>query len=258
MRKATLPVNAFVARNILFGIIKARAPELLQPFISATTGVVIEPPIITVQTIRTFLRNVLNWRVRVATQAGHKLPHDWEIQCEKAFFRLVNAVVRERIHRSLLINVDQTGVIVIPGGGVRTYNDRGARQISLHGKEEKRGFTAVLGIAATGYLLGTQAVWKGKTDASLPAKHLREPVEEELGLCFESNPRNHWSSLDTMKQLVLNSIAPYRDEMIAKHGLEPDAKVILYIDCWKVHKGEPFRTWISTDIPWVSLPFFLL
>lgn len=201
MRQATLPINAFIARNILFGLIRARAPHLLLPSISPT-GLAIDPPIITVYTIRRFLRTTLNWRVRVATQASQKLPSDWEVQCDKAFFRLVYTVGNEKVHQSLLINLDQTGMIVIPGGNLRTYDEHGIHQVALLGKDEKRAFTAVLGISATGFLLGVQSIWKGKTDGSLPASHLRTCAEEEVGSTFASNERNHWSCLSSMKKLI--------------------------------------------------------
>lgn len=88
---------------------------------------------------------------------------------------------------------------VIPGGGLRTYDEKGVKQVALHGKTEKRGFTAVLGISADGFLLGTQAVWKEKTDALLPSADLEEAALQDIGLTFVSNSRNHWSSLKTME-----------------------------------------------------------
>ncbi|RPA71453.1 hypothetical protein BJ508DRAFT_198713, partial [Ascobolus immersus RN42] len=197
----------------------------------------------------------LNWRVRCETQAGHKLPLNWEDQCERAFFRIVYTVAHEKIHPSLLINLDQTGMNVIPGGGLRTYDQLGARQVSLLGKEEKRGFTATLGVTADGQLLGAQSTWKGKTAASLPAVGLRFAAERDLGLTFVLNPKNHWSCLDTIKKLVTNVVSPHRDKMIMEHKLDTNAKVILYLDCWKVHKSEDFRTWIFDDIPWAILIF---
>jgi hypothetical protein len=36
-----------------------------------------------------WLHKTLNWSERKATRAGHKLPKDWEAQCEKSFMRLV-------------------------------------------------------------------------------------------------------------------------------------------------------------------------
>lgn len=57
MRQATLLVNALIARTLLHGIVKSKAPHLLP----------IDPvsaPFLTIYTVRKFLPIVLNSRVR--------------------------------------------------------------------------------------------------------------------------------------------------------------------------------------------------
>ena len=42
------------------------------------------------------------------------------------------------------MNIDQTGVVFFPGANDATYEINGAKQVSIHRKNEKRAFTAVL------------------------------------------------------------------------------------------------------------------
>lgn len=51
--------------------------------------------------------------------------------------------------------MDQTGVVLVPGGNEKTYEIKGSSQVPLHGKKEKRAFTAVLLISAAGEVLPT-------------------------------------------------------------------------------------------------------
>lgn len=187
--------------------------------------------------MRRFLFPELNWVVRSSTNASEKLPLTWKTKCEKTFFRFVYAITKENIHESLIINVDQTGVILIPGGSQQTYETKGAKQVPLHGKEEKRALTSVLSTAIEGKVLPTQSVWKGKTARSLP-NHAARQGPESKGHRVTFNPRKYWSSFDTTKQWFQDIIVPYRQPMITKHNLSINAKVIIYLDCWSVHRGK--------------------
>ena len=69
------------------------------------------------------------------------------------------------------MNIDQTGVILVPGANDATYERKGAKQIPIHGKDEKRAFTAVLSGSCEGRVLPVQSVWKGATGISLPTKN---------------------------------------------------------------------------------------
>lgn len=47
---------------------------------------------------------------------------------------------------------------------------KGVKQVLIHGKDEKRAFTAVLSGSCKGKVLPIQSVWKGATSVSLPTK----------------------------------------------------------------------------------------
>jgi hypothetical protein len=108
----------------------------------------------------------LNWTARCSKKAGPKLPVSWDDLCEMTFFRFFTTIPTADIHQSLLINLDQTGIILIPGGTQRTYNEKGICQRDLYGKEETRTVTVVLITSANGSVLSLQDVWKGKSERS--------------------------------------------------------------------------------------------
>lgn len=50
-----------------------------------------------------------------------------------------------------------------------------------------------------------------------------------------------------------NVYIPYRDQVVKQEGLSADQKSILYIDCYPVHLGEEFRTYLVREHPNVFL-----
>jgi hypothetical protein len=128
MRQASLPVNASIARHILLGIIQSKCPQILsQPRNPKHSQ---DSPVLSLWTVRDFLTRELNWTVCCSTKAGQKLPVNWEELCEKTFFLFITTILKEDIHQSLLINLDQTGIILIPEGTQRTYEEKGICHIS--------------------------------------------------------------------------------------------------------------------------------
>ncbi len=96
------------------------------------------------------------------------------------------------------MNIDQTGVVLVPGANDATYEIKRAKQVAIHGKEEKRAFTAVLSGSCKGKVLSVQSVWKGVTSVSLPTKNASQ---EAFAACsrFAFNRDTHWSSFTTTK-----------------------------------------------------------
>jgi hypothetical protein len=123
-------VNAAIARTVILGFVQEKYPQLLR----SEGG---QSPKVSLHTVRRFVRRELNWVVRAGTKASQKLAADWQLQCEKTFFRLVYAVANHKIHPSLIVNCDQTGVVLVPGGSQRTYEEKGAKQVSLHGRKTR-------------------------------------------------------------------------------------------------------------------------
>jgi hypothetical protein len=108
--------------------------------------------------------------------------------------------------------------------------------------EEKRAFTLVPTISASGELLPMQTVYFGQTSASCPSKRLAQyDKAERLGFKFEpSKSGTYWSTQATMKSLVNDIIALYFDAKKGELGLPPMQCSFWTIDCWSVHKSDEF------------------
>lgn len=106
----------------------------------------------------------------------------------------------------------------------------------------------------TGQVLPIQSVWKGATSRSLPTKSDYAEAKA-AGHRFAFNRDTHWSSLTTTQQWINEILLPYRTAMIQEHSLSLDTKMILYIDCWTVHRSKEFRDWAKETHPELILIF---
>ncbi len=166
IRFVSFNINANPAQNIILGLIEAEAPELLGD--KAVYQPKEHAPIFSLATTRRFLQIELNWTSRRETKDGQKTPDNAEEICKETFFRFVYTIRREGISKYFIVNVDQTGVLLVPGGQDNTYEVKGAKQVPIHGKEEKKAFTSVLSVDLGGKVLPIQYIWKGVVAASLP------------------------------------------------------------------------------------------
>lgn len=123
------------------------------------------------------------------------------------FLRLVYTIAISDIHPSLVINADQTMIHVIPGGNERTYDEKGCKQVSLHGLDEKRWVISLVAITVAGTVFGTHSIWCGKTTASI--QKLKGRVDTaRSGHTFSRNPNSHLSSLKSMQEIFEISLLP--------------------------------------------------
>lgn len=110
--------------------------------------------------------------------------------------------------------------------------------------DEKRAFTLVPTITASGEVLPMQAIFFGKTTDSCPKPHAK-CYDEAQKLNFQLQPSEtdmYWSTLKTMQDLVNNIIAPYFDATKkALYKDKPEEEYVLWkIDCWSVHISDDF------------------
>lgn len=122
IRQASLTVNANLACSIILGLIEAASPDLLGD--RANYRPKGQVPIFSIATTRRFLSKQLGWSSRKGSKDGQKTPDDWEILCEKTFFRFVYTVRKENIHITLIVKIDQTGVVLVPGANDATYEKK--------------------------------------------------------------------------------------------------------------------------------------
>ncbi|KAJ7106625.1 hypothetical protein C8R44DRAFT_638038 [Mycena epipterygia] len=111
--------------------------------------------------VRKFLRNTMGWSARVATRAAQKVSPNHEEVLTAAFLREAMMIRNHGIPAELRVNTDQTQIIY-QQGTKETWNKKGEKQVATVGLEEKRAFTLVPSISASGDMLPFQAVFLGK------------------------------------------------------------------------------------------------
>ncbi|KAJ7467330.1 hypothetical protein B0H11DRAFT_1814098, partial [Mycena galericulata] len=206
--------------------------------------------------VHRYLRNTLGWSQRRATKAGQKLPANHEKVIDDAFLREALLIRNYGVPAALRVNTDQTQ-LVYQQGADSTWNLRGAKQVATVGQEEKRAFTLVPSISASGVLLPMQAVFGGKTTASCPSTASKR-YDEAIALGYSMVPSlsgTYWSNHGTMHSLVDEIIAPYFDAVKKHLNLSPKQFSIWKIDCWSVHKSKEFRAWMKKHHPTIILLF---
>ncbi|KAJ7027040.1 hypothetical protein C8F04DRAFT_1295668, partial [Mycena alexandri] len=198
----------------------------------------------------------LRWSLRRPTNAAQKLPDNWEGLCEKSFFRIAHSIKEHDIPACLVVNSDQTQVVYAPGTGL-TWAERGAKQVSVVGVEEKRAFTLVVSVAADGSCVPWQVIYKGSSPRSRPDAWARGHKElTDLGFQFVSSGIDtYWANQATMKFLADNVIAPYFERKKKLLRLPPSQKSIRDIDVWRVHRSKEFNDWMYENHPTIIIDF---
>ncbi|EKM49582.1 uncharacterized protein PHACADRAFT_106616, partial [Phanerochaete carnosa HHB-10118-sp] len=206
--------------------------------------------------VRRFLQVHLQWSIRKATRAAQKIPKNTPELCRASFCCQALAIRDLQIPDALRVNIDQAQCVLMDTCGW-TYEVKNSKQVTCIRKEEKRAFTILVGVFASGVALPFQAIWKGKTAGSLPSRSARGYAEaEKLGFHFESSMSdNYWSTFATMCSYITHILVPYFNSIKEQLGLLPDQECILELDVWSVHRSEQFRTWMKAAYPWIILDF---
>lgn len=238
MRAAGAPMNSRVIRWVMLAVLQASHPRLLLQFKLSQ------------QFISSWAREHMDWRWRARTTAASKLPADWEAQGVLMAKRIAAQMEMHNVHPSLVINLDQTGVKLVPASAW-TYEKRNSSSVAVIGAEDKRQITACLASALNGELLPLQLIFQGKTARSLPERTAASMASQ----CHLTFSENHWSSQATMQQYITEIVMPYVETCIRKHRLHADAHIILVLDVWSVHKSEEFRMFLRTQHPRIHLVF---
>ncbi|THU93797.1 hypothetical protein K435DRAFT_820162 [Dendrothele bispora CBS 962.96] len=195
--------------------------------------------------IRKYIVNILDWSWRATIRAAQKLPEDVDKILEEAYLREAYVIWNY--------------TTVYQHGNKATWHKHGDKQVGVVGKDEKRVFTLVPSISASGEVLPFQAIFQGGTAASCPSKD-SPYYDEAMKLGFKLEPSKsstYWSTLDTMKSLVNDIIRPYLEQK--KQDLEiedpKEQRSIWKIDCWSVHKSEAFLSWMKKTHPTIIVIF---
>lgn len=114
-----------------------------------------------------FARHIMFWSWRRRNTAAEKLPDDWREQGRLMAQRIAALMQLSNIPSTNVVNIDQTGLLLIPAS-TNTYEQRGGTRVAIVGSEEKRQITAVLGASLAGHVLPLQLIFEGKTERSRP------------------------------------------------------------------------------------------
>jgi len=148
-------------------------------------------------------------------------------------------------------------MVYYSAGAIETYAPVGSKQVEVLGNDERRGFTLMVGVSLSGEVLPFQTIYAGKTSGSLPTSKATgySKATKELKFHFEfSKVDNHWSTMETMKNYVINILASYFESHRQQLKL-PNQICIWQIDCWSVHRSLEFRSWMSATFPWIRIHF---
>ena len=184
-------------------------------------------------------REQMNWSWRMRTTAASKLPADWRQQGVLMAKWIAFSMQMFKVHPSLVVNMDQTGVHLVPASS-RTFESKGAHTVQMIGADDKRQITACIASSLDGDLLPLQLIFQGKTSACHPPM---TELTKEAHVCV-THSENHWSNQETMRQWVAEVLLPYSNHRIAQHNLPRDSHIVLVLDVWAVHKSEEFRTFL--------------
>ncbi|KAF9555305.1 hypothetical protein CPC08DRAFT_617115, partial [Agrocybe pediades] len=198
----------------------------------------------------------LEWVIRKATRAARKIPDNWEDLCERSTIRKAHLIKEYDIPSRLYVNSDQTQVVYAPGNKL-TYAKIGCQQVSLVGGDEKRAFTVMVSVSNDGLLLPFQAIYEGKTLASIPSAtspHYNDIISTGALLEF-SGTSTYWSNMKTMKNFVSNILDPYFNRVRQELGVPLTQKALWQIDVWSVHRSVEFRDWMRNNYPNIILDY---
>ncbi|EKM78198.1 hypothetical protein AGABI1DRAFT_129327 [Agaricus bisporus var. burnettii JB137-S8] len=251
LRDAGVALTLLTIRALMIAVITDMAPEVYE--VQAKDGSCFK---CSESFVRKYLRKTLGWSERRATKAAQKLPVNLQEILREAFLREAFLIRDYSIPAALRVNTDQTQ-LVYQQGSDRTWNLAGEKQVATVGQEEKRAFTLVPSISASGELLPMQAIYMGKTSISCPSPWAAGyDHAQELGFqMLPSMTTTYWSTQETMRTLVDTIIAPYFERKKQELGLPQTQHSIWKIDCWSVHRSRSFREWMKENHPNIILVF---
>lgn len=102
--------------------------------------------------------------------------------------------------------MDQIGNYILPSNS-STFHDRGAEQVNIVAKDEKRAYTLLVASTADGDFLPFQQVWSGGSRRSLPSQdspRMQDAIDRGFDITFAQSDKksSHFSTLKTMKEVT--------------------------------------------------------
>lgn len=159
----------------------------------------------------------MGWSFKSSTTNSSKLPNDWKEQGTKLVQRLAYLVKAHDIPPKLVVNMDQATLSLVQCAGERTYARKGAREISVMGRDDKRPITLVPSLTAASQMLPMQVIFEGKIKNVLLQSPIVVSVRHKGWLLMYTT--NRWSNLKTTKEWVNNILRPWFKKVYMQKGL---------------------------------------
>ena len=116
----------------------------------------------------------MGWVDRAVTKASHKLP-DGHVELTETFaMRLAWLVFTYNVRKDMVINLDETGVILVPARS-RRLAPQGVKNVACVGNRDRRQVTSTPAAHVLGEKLMLQVIFQGKSVRSLPANQASFP-----------------------------------------------------------------------------------
>jgi len=238
LRDKGASINVIVTKSIMRAILETDCPAMLETCKLSNSFV------------HRWLHQQMNYSWRAKTTAASRVPDNWKELGVLMAKRIAVNVHMYLIHPSLVINMDQTGVHLVPSSN-RTFAPIGSSSIAVLGADDKRQITCCIASSMNGDLLPLQLVFQGKTTKCEPAA----TAASIAASVHITHSDNHWSTQETMQQYIKEVIVPYTKSKIQEHRLQADTRVVLVLDVWAVHKSEEFRMFLRQQHPNIHLVF---
>ncbi|KAK6997237.1 hypothetical protein R3P38DRAFT_3624476 [Favolaschia claudopus] len=229
LRASGCVVNVPIARSLMLAIINKRNPAILAGARFACSEKFVR------SFSRVFLTGVLE-RPLALRSIYQKM--------------LENYVNEQHIPAKLIINYDQAGNYLLPNSS-QTFETRGAKQVAVVAKDEKRAYTLGIATSMVGPL-PLEQVWSGKSPLSLPKEHAdgyKEAKAHGFHFTFAQSDKrtSHFSTQKTMQELIEKIC--YQEQVAA--GVTPEK--VVYSSSYPVLRNASVRAcvtlyeWLNTE-----------
>ena len=175
----------------------------------------------------------MGWVDRAITKASHKLPDGHVQLTEKSAMRLAWVVFTYHVRKDMVINLDETGVILVPARS-RRLAPQGVKNVACVGNRDRRQVTSTPAANVLGEKLMLQVIFQGKSVRSPSANRASFPRGQAVWSA------SHWCTEQTFKDLFRLIIPPFFQE--CRLGEE---YAIVILDLYSVHREESFREWVK-------------
>ena len=163
---------------------------------------------------------------RQATTGKVAISEEVRKEIEKDYLHsIVAKIENNKIHPSLVLNLDQTPSKFVPGCN-KTLAPQGSKSVSIKGATDKRTITVTFTISLEGEFLPMQIIYGGKTKKSIP------PVMFPKGFLVTANEKYYSNEEESIK-MIEQIIIPYIERQKEILNAAPNQPALLIYDVFR-------------------------